>query len=464
MIIQTSKTVVQLLKMNHINIKTMTFNKRFKNVAILGAAGKMGSGILYLNTLYLSQLKLTPEYSNQTFVINAIDQSHEQLNGLLAYTRGLLLKWAEKNIIWLRKAYENRADLIENGEIIQAYVIDAMDLIKPSTKIDAAFESTLIFEAVLENIELKTKLFTQITANNKNNPWFLTNTSSIPIKELNKSANLNGNVIGCHFYNPPAIQKLIEVIEIKNGNKELATLVNDFGKALGKIMVPANDTAGFIGNGFFMRDLLFGLEKIKGLKPDFSFAESVLIVDTVTHDFMLRPMGIFQLTDYVGVDVCTFILNVMNNYLSEDLHSKLLVKLLNKDVKGGQNSNGSQKPGFFTYEKGRIVSIYDFDKEKYIPISEIEQKVNDYLGSLPENQSWKALSRNRKKEPLIQDFFTKLNNASGNGSKMAAEYMQAMSKIGKQLVADNVTDADENVNTVMKTGFHHIYGPINNYC
>ena len=442
----------------------MTFNKRFKNVAVLGAAGKMGSGILYLNTIYLSQLKLSPEFSNQTFVINAIDQSHERLNGLLAYTRGLLLKWAEKNTIWLRKAYENRADLIENGEIIQAYITDAMDLIKPSTKIEAAYESTLIFEAVLEKVELKTELFTQITANNPNNPWFLTNTSSIPIQELNKSANLNGNVIGCHFYNPPAIQKLIEVIEIDNGNKELSSLVNDFGKALGKIMVPANDIAGFIGNGFFMRDLLFGLEKIKELKPDFTFAESVLIVDTVTRDFMLRPMGIFQLTDYVGVDVCTFILNVMNNYLSEQLHSKLLVKLLNKEVKGGQNSNGSQKPGFFTYEKGKIVSVYDFDKEKYIPIAEIQPKVNDYLGSLPENQSWKALSRNRKKEPLIQDFFAKLNNASGNGNKLAVEYMQAMNKIGKQLVADGVTNSDENVNTVMKTGFHHIYGPINNYC
>ena len=437
---------------------------RFKNVAVLGAAGKMGSGILYLNTIYLSQLKLSPEFSNQTFVIHAIDQSHERLNGLLAYTRGLLLKWAEKNIIWLRKAYENRNDLIENGEIIQAYVTDAMDLIKPSTKIDATYESTLIFEAVLENIELKTELFTQITANNKNEPWFLTNTSSIPIKELDKSAKLNGNVIGCHFYNPPAVQKLIEVIEIDNGNKELSKLVYDFGKALGKIMIPANDIAGFIGNGFFMRDLLFGLQKIKELKSGFSFAESVLLMDTVTRDFMLRPMGIFQLTDYVGIDVCSFILNVMNNYLDEELHSKLLIKLLNKEVKGGQNSNGSQKPGFFTYEKGKVVSVYDFDKETYIPVSEIQTKVSEYLGNLPENQSWKGLSRNRKKDPIIEDFFTKLKNSSGNGCKLAVEYMQAMNKIGEQLVIDNVTDTNENVNTVMKTGFHHIYGPINDLC
>jgi len=443
---------------------TMTFVNRFKNVTVLGAAGKMGSGILYLNSLYISQLKLLPAFQNETFVIHAIDQTHEHLNGLLAYTRALLLKWAEKNIVWLRIAYENRVDLIENGDIIQAYVTDAMDIIKPSTNIDAAYNSTLIYEAVLENVELKTRLFTQIRENNTNEPWFLTNTSSIPIQELNNSANLNGNIIGCHFYNPPAVQKLIEVIEIENGNKELSSLVYEFGKALGKVMVPANDIAGFIGNGFFMRDLLFGLNKIKELNSDFSFAESVLIMDSVTRDFMLRPMGIFQLIDYVGIDVCSFILNVMNNYLDEELHSKLLIKLLNREVKGGQNSNGSQKSGFFTYEQGKIVSIYDFDKEAYLPLTEVQAKVGEYLGNLPEKQTWKALSRNRNKEALIQDFFTKLNSTKNNGCKLASEYMQAMNKIGKQLVADKVTDSTDNVNSVMKTGFHHIYGPINTYC
>jgi 3-hydroxyacyl-CoA dehydrogenase len=442
----------------------MSFNKRFKNVTVLGAAGKMGSGILYLNAIYLSQLKLKSETKNETFVINAVDQSHERLNGLLDYTHGLLLKWAEKNIVWLRSAYENRMDLIENGEIIQAFGRDAMSLIKPSTTIEVAYDSGLIFEAVLENIELKTKLFTQIKDNNNNDPWFLTNTSSIPIQELNKSANLNGNIIGCHFYNPPAIQKLIEVIEIENGNKELSKLVYDFGKSLGKIMVPANDIAGFIGNGFFMRDLLFALDKIKELKTEFSFAESVLLMDTVTRDFMLRPMGIFQLMDYVGIDVCTFILNVMNTYLDEELHSKLLDKLMDREVKGGQHSNGSQKPGFFTYEKGQIKSVYDHNKEAYIPIADIQNKVNEYLGSLPENQSWKALSRNRSKETLIQDFFKKLKNASNPGCTLALEYMNAMNAIGKKLVSDKVTEASENVNTVMTTGFHHIYGPINEYC
>ena len=441
----------------------MTFNERFKNVSVLGAAGKMGSGIMYLNTLYLSQLKLSKDNAGETFVINAIDQSHKQLDGLMAFLRKLLLKWAEKNTIWLRKAYEDRSDLIENGDIIKAYIEDAISIVKPSMRLEAAYDSYLIFEAVSENIDIKTKLFKQIRENNNNDPWFLTNTSSIPINELDKKADLNKNIIGCHFYNPPAVQKLIEVIEIKDGNKELSGLVHDFSKALGKITVPANDIAGFIGNGFFMRDLLFGLKKAEELNSKFSFAESILIIDTVTRDFLLRPMGIFQLTDYVGIDVCSFILDVMNRYLNEELYSDLLIKLLNSDIKGGQFSDGSQKPGFFTYEKGRIISVYDHDKQEYIDIAIIQPKVNEYLGELPNNISWRSLSRNKNKQQLIENFFAKLRERNNNGCTLAAEYMKEMNTIGKQLVADGVTDSVENVNTVMKTGFHHIYGPVNDY-
>lgn len=442
----------------------MTFNERFKDVAVLGAAGKMGSGILYLNTLYLSQLMLNSAHKKETFTVYAIDQSHQRLNGLLAYTRSMLQKWAEKNIVWLRNAYADRNDLIENSEIIQAYVNDAMTLIKPTTKLESAYESTLIFEAVLENVDLKTKLFTQIKQNNPNDPWFFTNTSSIPIGELNKKANLEGKIIGCHFYNPPAVQKLIEVIELENGNKDLSNLVTDFGKTLRKTLVPANDVAGFIGNGFFMRDLLFGLQKIRDLKPGFSFAESVVIMDTVTRDFMLRPMGIFQLMDYVGIDVCTFILNVMNNFLDEELHSKLLVKMLDEEVKGGQNSDGSQKPGFFTYEKGRMVSVYDYDEKKYLPFNDILTKAKEYLGENPQKLSWKALSRNRKKGPVLESYFDELKEMKSPGAKLTVEYMKKMKTIGEQLVNDKATDKPEHVNTVMVTGFHHLYGPINNYC
>jgi len=442
----------------------MTTNDRIQNMAVLGAAGKMGSGILYLNTIYISQIALAPENSNKTFSIYAIDQSQERLNGLLKYIKSMLLKWAEKNIVLLRTIYAHRSNLIENSEIIQAYIEDALSLIKPSTRIESAFESTLIFEAVIENVELKSELLGTIKKHNLLNPWFLTNTSSIPIEELNQKAQLNGNIIGCHFYNPPAVQKLIEVIELKNGNKELAEWVYSFGKSLDKIMVPANDIAGFIGNGFFMRDLLYGIEKVNQLRKEFSFAESVLMVDTITRDFMLRPMGIFQLSDYVGIDVCSFILKVMNNYLTGSLHSELLINLLDKKIQGGQNPDGSQKPGFFTYTKGKIETIYDLDKGMYISVDELTTKINHHLGELPEPSSWKSLSRHPQKPERIKQFFDKMKQRSTPGASLTIDYMKKMKEIGKNLVTQGITDTDENVNTVMITGFHHLYGPINLYC
>lgn len=442
----------------------MTNTNRIQNVAVLGAAGKMGSGILYLITLYISQIAFAPENRNKTFTIFAIDQSHERLNGLLKYTRDLLLKWAEKNIVWLRIAYAGRADLIENNQIIHAYLEEAMALIKPTTRMESAYESTLIFEAVIENIELKTRLLGNIKKNNPLNPWFLTNTSSIPIEELNTKALLEGNIIGCHFYNPPAVQKLIEVIELKNGNRELSGWVNDFGKMMGKVMVPAYDIAGFIGNGFFMRDLLFGIEKIDQLQPEFTFAEAVLVVDRLTRDFMLRPMGIFQLTDYVGIDVCCFILDVMNNYLPEKLHSELLLELLAKKICGGQNSDGSQKTGLFSYVSGKIETVYDLPTGRYIPVEELMLKTDNYLGNLPKSLSWKSLSGNRNKAMLIRDFFEEMKKSDHPGAKMALEYMKKMKSNGENLVAQGVTDTAENVNTVMITGFHQLYGPINEYC
>lgn len=442
----------------------MTDLNRIQDLAVLGAAGKMGSGILYLNTIYISQIALQPDNQNKTFTIHAIDASQERLSGLMKYIRGLLQKWAEKNVISLRQLYASRPHLIENGEIIQAYIEDALALINPSTRIESAYNATLVFEAVIENVDLKTELLRKVKENNSNNPWYLTNTSSIPIEELNTKAELGGNIIGCHFYNPPAVQKLIEVIELKNGNNALADWVYAFGKELGKVMVPANDIAGFIGNGFFMRDLLFGIEKLNELKKQFSFPEAVLMVDTITRDFMLRPMGIFQLMDYVGIDVCSFILNVMDKYLDESLHSELLINLLKKQITGGQNSDGSQKPGFFTYFKGKIETVYNFDKGHYEPADELQQKVLSHLGDLPENLSWKSLARNRDKQNLMQGFFAKMKQSHTPGAKLTMEYMQQMQTIGKNLVAQGVTDSHEHVNTVMITGFHHLYGPINEYC
>ena len=101
-----------------------------------------------------------------------------------------------------------------------------------------------------------------------------------------------------------------------------------------------------------MRDALYGISEAEKLAKISSLAEAIYIINKVTQDFLIRPMGIFQLIDYVGIDVCQYIMSVMNPYLpDEDLHSDLLDKMMEAGVKGGQNSDGSQKDGFLKYEK-----------------------------------------------------------------------------------------------------------------
>ncbi len=144
----------------------MDYTERLSNVTVLGAAGKMGSGILLLSALEVADLMLKPENKGKNFVINAVDVTTEALPGLINYIRGQVLKAAEKKVVMLRKVYADRQDLIENYDIIEAYINDVMSLIRPGTRIEAAYESTLVFEAVSENASLKTKLFRQINENN----------------------------------------------------------------------------------------------------------------------------------------------------------------------------------------------------------------------------------------------------------------------------------------------------------
>ncbi|MCU4173688.1 3-hydroxyacyl-CoA dehydrogenase family protein [Carboxylicivirga sp. N1Y90] len=437
--------------------------ERYKNISVLGAAGKMGSGILLLNVLHSAKLMHHPDYVGQTFVVNAIDQSFEQLDKLNHYIKDQVTRWAEKNIIWLRKAYNNRPHLIDNKDIIDTFVFEALSLIKPSINIEPTYRSTLIFEAIIENEDVKTKLFKQINDNNPNKPFFLSNTSSIPISVLNDKAELNGNIIGCHFYNPPAVQKLIEVIETENGNPDLTKLVYGFANHMQKVLVPSNDLAGFIGNGFLMRDILYAEKQYNNLKPDMGHNKTILSINTISHELLIRPMGIFQLIDYVGIEVCTYIMKVMNHYLEDELISPLLNKLLSLGIKGGQNPDGTQKDGFFQYSEGDIVGIYDLESKSYISTGDLMEEVKHFLAVKTEAYSWKQLSQSKRAAKHLDNFFSELIKENSIGAKMACNYMRAMKDLGIQLQADGVCSSTEHVNTVMKNGFFHLYGPVNNY-
>ena len=443
----------------------MTYDEKLQNVSVLGAAGKMGSGILLLTAVEMTKLGLKPENKDKTFVLNAIDLSDEGLAGLMPYIRGQVRKIAEKQTVWLRSAYADRADLIENGEIIDQYIFDVMNVIRPTTAMEVAYRSHLIFEAVSENPDLKVKILSQIDTNNPNKPWYFTNTSSVPINLIEEKANLKGRVLGFHFYNPPAVQKLVELITTANTDPVMVDFAYGYAKGLKKIIVPANDIAGFIGNGHFMRDGLHGINEAKALAANYSWPEAVYMINKVSQDFLVRPMGIFQLMDYVGVDVMKFILNVMDPYMpDEDLHSEVLDQFIEMGIKGGQMSSGAQKDGFLKYERGKAIAAFDPATKSYVNFADFAKKCDAALGAMPEGfMPWKAVIRKKNKDEIFTNFFTNMKAMDNLGASLGLKYGARSNAIGKKLVADGVAANDNDVNTVMLTGFFHAFGPVNNY-
>jgi len=444
----------------------MNYDERLQNVTVLGAAGKMGSGILLLTAIEMADLSLRPENRGKTFCLNAMDVSHDGLAGLMKYLKVQVQKMAEKKTVLLRQLYEDRVDLIENEEIINEYVFDVLNIVRPVTTIESAYESNLVFEAIIENLDIKNKILSQINENNPNNPWFFTNTSSIPIHILDDGASLDGRILGFHFYNPPAVQRLVELITSDKNGQEMIDFANQYAKNLRKVIVPSNDKAGFIGNGHFMRDSLYAIHEVEKLSEEMPFVEAVYMINKVSQDFLVRPMGIFQLIDYVGVDVVKFIMQVMNPHLpDEDLHSDLLDKLFESGIKGGQKSDGSQKDGFLKYERGKLVSIYNPERNEYLDITVFQQKCDERLGALPQSwKPWKVVNFSRgKKDAMLESYFKELNNLKTLGSKLARDYNARSNEIGNYLVSSNVADNSTDVNTVMLTGFYHAYGPINDY-
>lgn len=443
----------------------MNYTEKLQNVAVLGAGGKMGSGILLLTALEMANLKLKPDNRDKTFTLHAVDVSYKNLDDLIKYIRTQALKRAEKAIVNLREAYADREDLIENEHIIRQYVQDVVDVIKPTTHIGVASEASVVFEAVNENPDLKVKLLKKIDQNRTERPWFFTNTSSIPIHRLNEEAGLEGRIIGFHFYNPPAVQKLVEMIAAYQTMPELKAFAEQYAGALKKTVVHSSDVAGFIGNGHFMRDALFGIQEAKRLSTQKDFARAVYQMDNVTRDFLIRPMGIFQLIDYVGIDVVRFILQVMNPYFKdEDLHSDLLDKIYDMGVTGGQNPGGTQKDGFLKYEKGRPVAAFDLQKKDYVAFDEFSAKEDDELGELPKGwMPWKKMIKKKSREDELKDYFSSLRQMNTQGKDLAFRFGKNSKEIGEKLVKQGVAQSASDVNTVLTTGFFHAYGPVNSY-
>ncbi len=444
----------------------MSLDDRLQNVAIIGAAGKMGSGIGVMIAQEMAKLKLKTENRDKIYRLDLIDISEKALEGLRGYMKAQLLKRAEKSTVLLRKLYENQQDLVENAEVINAFTDDSSAVLNFTTDLNIAKDAHLVFEAIVEDEKTKIKVYKKLKKLCSNDTLFLTNTSSIPISFLDENAGLDGRLIGYHFYNPPVVQRLVEVITAKTTVDELKTVGQELGKRLGKKLISSNDISGFIGNGHFMRDGLYAIHEVERLKGKHRYPGAVYLMNRITQDFLIRPMGIFQLIDYVGIDVFQCILKVMRTHLGDkSLRSKLVDKLVKQNVLGGQYPDGSQKDGFLKYEKNRPVGIYNVGKKDYFVIEDNWKKKQDAkIDPLPEGFApWKSLLVNPKKEEFLSQHFENLKKMDTLGAELAINFLKKTKTIGEKLVGDGVANSQDDVNAVLTNGFYWLYGPINNY-
>lgn len=441
----------------------MKLDEMLQDVTVIGAAGKMGSGIAALLAHEMALLRIK---NPQTFFkLNLIDINEESFVGLRKYIKAQLVKMAERSIQQLRNLYSDRQDLVENWEVIDEFVNEGINTLRFGSETFLAQNSRIIFEAIIENEELKVKVLKGLKELCREDVMYFTNTSSIPIGFLDQEVGLNGKIVGYHFYNPPIVQKLLEVITSDKTDANVKEVAMELGKRMRKKLIPANDIAGFIGNGHYIRDGLHALAEVAKLQGEHTIPGAIYIMNRISQDFLIRPMGIFQLIDYVGVDVFQSILRVMKRHLQDDtLESQLVNQMMENGVKGGQRSDGSQKDGFFQYEKNKLIGVYDINAKTYIKLEELQEKLDDLIGPPPEGfKPWKKMLGDKDRESSLKSYFSNLKSGSGLGAELARNYMIRSKAIGEGLVENEVAHTAEDVNEVLMNGFYWLYGPINNY-
>ncbi len=204
-------------------------------------------------------------------------------------------------------------------------------------------DADLVVEAATEDLNLKLKIFKQLDDICNSNTLLATNTSSISITQIANITNRPEKVIGMHFMNPVPIMKLVEVIRGKKTSNEVTSTIMQLSKDLGKIPVEVNDAPGFVANRILMPMIN---EAIYTLDENISSVEGI---DTVMILGMSHPMGPLYLADFIGLDVCLSILQVMYEGFSDEKYKPC--PLLAEMVKNG-NLGVKSGCGFYDYSEG----------------------------------------------------------------------------------------------------------------
>jgi 3-hydroxybutyryl-CoA dehydrogenase len=207
----------------------------------------------------------------------------------------------------------------------------------------AVADADLVVEAAVERVDLKLNLFKDLDAHTKPECILSTNTSSISITKIAAATTRPDKVIGMHFMNPVPIMKLVEIIRGYSTSDETMAITVEMSKSLGKIPVECNDYPGFVANRILMPMIN---EAIISLHEGVAGVEEI---DTIMKLGMAHPMGPLQLADFIGLDVCLSILNVLHDGLGNPKYAPcpLLVNMVTAGKLGAKS-----KEGFYDYSEG----------------------------------------------------------------------------------------------------------------
>lgn len=299
-----------------------------KNIVVIGA-GTMGNGIAHV-------------FAMNDYAVSLVDVSEAALERALATISKNLDRMVKKEKI----SEEDKAATLSN--------------ITTSTNLEAAAANAdLVVEAATENIDLKLKIFRQIDAAAPEGAILATNTSSISITKIAAQTSRPDKVIGMHFMNPVPVMKLVEVIRGYATSDEVTEKIMAMSKNLGKIPTEVNDYPGFIANRILMpmiNEAIYSLyESVAGVSE----------IDTVMKLGMAHPMGPLQLADFIGLDVCLSILNVLHDGFGNPKYAPcpLLVNMVTAGYLGRKTGEG-----FYKYEKGskELIVSSRFQKKELV--------------------------------------------------------------------------------------------------
>ena len=266
-----------------------------------------------------------------------IAKAFAQVDGYTVALCDIKQEWAEGGKDKIAKGY---AKLVEKGKMTQEKVDEILNSITPGLKEDLCADCDLIVEAAFENMEVKKTTFKELDSICKPECVFASNTSSLSITEIGNG--LNRPMIGMHFFNPADRMKLVEVIAGVNTPAETVDTIKKISVEIGKDPVQVNEAAGFVVN----RILIPMINEAAFIKME--GVSDIAGIDAAMKLGANHPMGPLELGDFVGLDICLAIMEVLYNETKDEKYApQPLLKKMVEEKKLGRKTG----VGFFDYSK-----------------------------------------------------------------------------------------------------------------